>query len=99
MAGIDKLKKNRSILRSSVTKLVNNIDTILKNDKENFDSLKETLNELKIKASNLAEVNNKIEILISADEYEVEMISTYEYAYNIYLTNFCAKKIKEILFL
>lgn len=63
----EKFKKNCTILRNYVTKLINNGHTTLQNDTVDFEPLDDTFNQLKIKASNLGEVNNKTEPLFSLD--------------------------------
>lgn len=78
MTEIEKLEKNRTILRNSVTKLISNIDTdtILKNDVVDLEYLEETFYMLSIKSFNLDNVYSKIEPLLNFDEYESEMIET-----------------------
>lgn len=72
MAHLEKLKKYRTILRSSVTKLINNIDMLYwekervreKTKRIDIDSFEGTFIKLKNKTCNLDEVDNKIRTLV-----------------------------------
>lgn len=88
MAVLKIFKKNATILRISVTKLLNNTDTIAKNDPVDLKSLELVFNQLNVKSFNLNERDNKIEPLLNLDEYEAETSVTYEYVDKIFFNDF-----------
>ena len=92
----EKLKSNRKIYRSSVTKLVNSIEGILKSTPVDIVSLEENFNLLKIKSNTLFEIDKDLDPLIPLTEYENEKITSSDYVDKISLALFRAeKKLKE----
>lgn len=77
---IDKLKSLRSVVRASTTKLINKIDTFLKESSKDFDGIEEAVVLLDDKLRNLRELNEKIYIEIKGTEgleKEVSLAENY----------------------
>ncbi|XP_054716907.1 uncharacterized protein LOC129226330 [Uloborus diversus] len=93
----EKLKKNRTVIRTAVTKITNIIEGLIKEDQIDLETLKELLNQLHIKAELLKKIDDDIEPLLELEEYEKELISAYKYAEKVSNTIFRAEgKLKEI---
>lgn len=59
------MKKNRTVLRSSVIKLINGIENAMKEDPIDFDNIEESLDQLNTIAEVLKLNDEKLETLIS----------------------------------
>ena len=56
---LEKYKKNRTVLRGSSTKLINQINDCLKSDEVNFIILEELTDQLNIKLKQFKEIGDK----------------------------------------
>ncbi|XP_054709142.1 uncharacterized protein LOC129218845 [Uloborus diversus] len=89
---LEKYKKNRTVLRGSCTRLSNQIDSCLKSENLDFDTLEENIDQLNIKYESLMKIDDKSEPLVKAEEYDSEVSSVYEYRDKITLMLFRGRK-------
>lgn len=89
-----KLKSKRTILRSTVTKYCNKIETSLKESNENLDlnELEECLEQLIKKADELKIADSEIEQYLKPEDYDREFQSIEDYNEKITKWEFRAKK-------
>ena len=89
---LEKTKKSRAAIRASVTKLINNIETNLKEEDIDSDLIEETTNLLDAKAEQLKNLDNEIGSKVNIDIYDAEINLALEYQDKIALTIFRARK-------
>lgn len=80
---INKFKKNRGVIRASVTKVINKIETELLKSEANVDNIEELIEHLIEKSNEMKIVDSQIEIHLSADELEEDLTTVEDYLQNI----------------
>ncbi|GFY77070.1 hypothetical protein TNIN_301661 [Trichonephila inaurata madagascariensis] len=75
---LSKLKKKRTAVRSSLTKLINKIEGTINNENEPVDQFEAFLAQLNDKESNLSQLNTLIQDFLSVDTITEDMEASEE---------------------
>ncbi|GFT20296.1 integrase_H2C2 domain-containing protein [Trichonephila clavipes] len=94
---MNKLKKKRASVRTTITKTVKNIETEINKPEVSVDALEELLEHIKIYSEDLNAINTEIENAVDITELDNELKSATEYRDKIITWTFRAgKKIREL---
>ncbi|GFU82802.1 uncharacterized protein TNCV_265991 [Trichonephila clavipes] len=94
---MNKLKKKRASVRTTITKTVKNIETEINKPEVSVDALEELLEHIKIYSEDLNAINTQIENAVDITELDNELKSATEYQDKIITWTFRAgKKIREL---
>ncbi|GFV76289.1 integrase catalytic domain-containing protein [Trichonephila clavipes] len=94
---MNKLKKKRASVRTTITKTVKNIETEINKPEVSVDALEELLEHIKIYSEDLNAINTEIENAVDITELDNELKSATEYQDKIITWTFRAgKKIREL---
>lgn len=89
---INRLKKKRGIIRASVTKVINKLESELASSNIDTDSIELLIEHLKEKTEKLKIADSELEKLLPVDDIENELGSVEEYCEKITTCQFLAKK-------
>ncbi|GFY24035.1 integrase_H2C2 domain-containing protein [Trichonephila clavipes] len=94
---MNKLKKKRASVRTTITKTVKNIETEINKPEVSVDALEELLEHIKIYSEDLNAINTEVENAVDITELDNELKSATEYQDKIITWTFRAgKKIREL---